>query len=129
MCLPSPGSVAFTPNTISWFLPKHIDPLISSGQFKLMEVHMGVNGERLDTAEMAARQYSLTVNDIYIIVEIPVGAVGGNFKVSCTELLLEQFLMMNEMLCLQPVPSTFICISKSENATSTKNTPSLYFKN
>ncbi|KAM6992413.1 uncharacterized protein LKV04_008474 [Tautogolabrus adspersus] len=74
------GSVSFTPNTISWFLPRHIDPLISSGQFQLLEVHMGVNGQRLDAAEMAARRYTLTVNDIHIIVEIPIGAVGGYFK-------------------------------------------------
>ncbi|XP_044185804.1 uncharacterized protein LOC122965693 [Thunnus albacares] len=74
------GSVALTPNTISWYLPRHIDPLISSQQFKLLEVHMGINGQRLDTAEMAARRYAITVNDVHIIVEIPVGAVGGYFK-------------------------------------------------
>uniref|UniRef100_UPI0037E87E56 uncharacterized protein n=1 Tax=Semicossyphus pulcher TaxID=241346 RepID=UPI0037E87E56 len=74
------GSVSFTPNTISWFLPRHIDPLISSGQFQLLEVHMGVDGQRLDAAEMAARRYSLSVNDIHIIVEIPIGAAGGYFK-------------------------------------------------
>ncbi len=46
---------------------------------------MGVDGQRLDAAEMAARRYSLSVNDIYIVAEIPVGAVGGYFKVSCSE--------------------------------------------
>uniref|UniRef100_A0A8C2ZPV2 ZP domain-containing protein n=1 Tax=Cyclopterus lumpus TaxID=8103 RepID=A0A8C2ZPV2_CYCLU len=65
---------------IRWFLPRHIDPLILSGQFKLLEVHMGVDGQRLDAAEMTDRRYSLSVNDIYIIIEIPVGAVGGHFK-------------------------------------------------
>ncbi|TDH00544.1 hypothetical protein EPR50_G00189350, partial [Perca flavescens] len=74
------GSVSFTPNKISWILPRHIDTLISSGQFKLLEVHMGVDGQRLDTAEMAARQYVLSVNEQHIIIEIPVGAVGGHFK-------------------------------------------------
>nr|XP_020497182.1 uncharacterized protein LOC109989675 [Labrus bergylta] len=74
------GSVFFTSNSISWFLPRHIDPLISSGQFQLLEVHIGVDGQKLDAAEMAARQYSLTVNDKHIIVEIPIGAVGGYFK-------------------------------------------------
>lgn len=81
------GSVSFTPNTITWFLPRHIDPSISSGQFKLLEVHMGVNGQRLEPAEMARRRYSLTVNDVYIITEIPIGADGGYFKVSGAELL------------------------------------------
>ncbi|XP_036943052.1 uncharacterized protein LOC119012925 [Acanthopagrus latus] len=74
------GSVSFTPNAISWFLPRHIDPLVSSGQFRLLEVHMGVDGQRLDPAEMAARGYTLSVNDVYIVVEIPIGAVGGYFK-------------------------------------------------
>nr|XP_046229753.1 uncharacterized protein LOC124050865 [Scatophagus argus] len=73
-------SVFITPNAISWFLPRHIDPLISSGQFTLLEVHMGIDGQRLEPAEMAARRYSLSVNDVHIIVEIPVGAVGGYFK-------------------------------------------------
>ncbi|KAI3363711.1 hypothetical protein L3Q82_001327 [Scortum barcoo] len=48
--------------------------------FQLLEVHMGINGQRLNAAEIAARRYSLSVNDVYIIVEIPVGAVGGSFK-------------------------------------------------
>lgn len=63
----------------------HIDPLIASGHFKLLEVHMGVDGQRLDAAEIAARQYSLSANDVHIVIEIPVGAVGGYFKVSGNE--------------------------------------------
>uniref|UniRef100_A0A3Q3KDJ3 ZP domain-containing protein n=1 Tax=Monopterus albus TaxID=43700 RepID=A0A3Q3KDJ3_MONAL len=74
------GSVSFTQNTITWYLPWHIDPLISSGQFKLLEVHMGVDGQRLDAAEMAARQYSMSVSGAYVIIEIPIGAVGGYYK-------------------------------------------------
>uniref|UniRef100_A0A3B4WA82 Uncharacterized LOC111661437 n=1 Tax=Seriola lalandi dorsalis TaxID=1841481 RepID=A0A3B4WA82_SERLL len=74
------GSVSFTPNKITWHLPRHIDPLISSGQFNLLEVHMGVDGQRLDAAEMAARQYALFISDIHIVIQIPVGAVGGYFK-------------------------------------------------
>ncbi|XP_059212870.1 uncharacterized protein LOC131991429 [Centropristis striata] len=74
------GSVSFTPRSISWFLPRHLGALISSGPVQLLEVHMGVDGERLDGAKMAARQYSLSVNDVHIILEIPVGAVGGHFK-------------------------------------------------
>ncbi|XP_034756365.1 uncharacterized protein LOC117961656 [Etheostoma cragini] len=74
------GSVSLTPNTISWILPRNIDPLMSSGQVKLLEVHMGVDGQRLNTAEMAARQYVLSVSDVHIVIKIPVGAVGGHFK-------------------------------------------------
>lgn len=43
---------------------------------------MGIDGQRLDSAEMAARQYVMSVNEIHIIIDIPVGAVGGYFKVS-----------------------------------------------
>ena len=85
ICPARTGSVSFTPNMITWFLPRHIDPLISSGQSKLLEVHMGIDGQRLDAAEMAARQYSLSINDLHIVIGIPVGAVGGYFKVSGTE--------------------------------------------
>uniref|UniRef100_A0A665WE69 Uncharacterized LOC115038229 n=1 Tax=Echeneis naucrates TaxID=173247 RepID=A0A665WE69_ECHNA len=74
------GSVSFTPDTITWYLPCQVDPLISSGQFKLLEVHMGVDGQRLDAAEMAARQYTLFLNDLHVVVQIPVGAAGGHFK-------------------------------------------------
>lgn len=45
---------------------------------------MGVDGQRLNTAEMAARQYVLSVNEQHIVIEIPVGAVGGHFKVRFT---------------------------------------------
>ncbi|XP_075940163.1 uncharacterized protein LOC142941920 [Anarhichas minor] len=74
------GSVFFTPDSISWFLPRNIEPLTSSSQFQLLEVHMGVDGQRLNVAEMAARHYSLSVNNVYILAKIPVGAVGGHFK-------------------------------------------------
>ena len=70
-------------------MPKHIDPLISAGRFRLMEVHMGVNGQRLDAEEMAARQYSLIINDVHIITKMPVGAIGGYMKV-CFTLVLTQ---------------------------------------
>uniref|UniRef100_A0A3Q1ILB5 ZP domain-containing protein n=1 Tax=Anabas testudineus TaxID=64144 RepID=A0A3Q1ILB5_ANATE len=74
------GSVSVSSNTIAWYLPWHIDPLISSKQFKLLEVHMGINGQRITTAEMAARQYSLIVSSTHIVIKIPIGAVGGYLK-------------------------------------------------
>ena len=80
-----PGSVHFTPDTITWFLPRHMDPLVSSSQFKLSELHVGVDGERLDATEMAARGYALSVDDKYVVLAIPVGAAGGYFKVGGTE--------------------------------------------
>ncbi|CAL8315679.1 unnamed protein product [Lota lota] len=74
------GYVMVHDNTISWFMPRHIDPLISTEKFTLLEVHMGVDGQRLDAEEMAARKYTLNINDVHIITEIPVGAIGGYFK-------------------------------------------------
>jgi hypothetical protein len=75
-------AVAFTPEVITWYMPKHIDPLFSSDAFTMLEVYMGIDAKRLDTEEMAARNYSVLVTEAHIIVEIPVGAVGGYFKVS-----------------------------------------------
>lgn len=75
------GSVVFTENSIRWFLPWYIDPLIS-GQVQLLEVHMGINGSRLEPTEVAARQYSLTIGEVYVILDIPFGSVGGHIKVS-----------------------------------------------
>lgn len=74
------GSIFFTENSVRWFLPQRIDPLIS-GQFHLLEVHVGIDGVRLDPAEVEARQYSLTVGEVYIVLEIPFGAIGGDIKV------------------------------------------------
>uniref|UniRef100_A0A8C7I2Y2 ZP domain-containing protein n=1 Tax=Oncorhynchus kisutch TaxID=8019 RepID=A0A8C7I2Y2_ONCKI len=75
-----PTPVAFTPEVITWYMPKHIDPLFSSDAFTMLEVYMGIDAKRLDTEEMAARNYSVLVTEAHIIVEIPVGAVGGYFK-------------------------------------------------
>ncbi|XP_038818484.1 uncharacterized protein LOC120019235 [Salvelinus namaycush] len=77
---PTPGAVAFTPEVITWYMPKHIDPLFSSDAFTMLEVYMGIDAKRLDTEEMAARNYSVLVTEAHIIVEIPVGAVGDYFK-------------------------------------------------
>uniref|UniRef100_A0A8C8H676 ZP-domain containing protein Ig-like domain-containing protein n=1 Tax=Oncorhynchus tshawytscha TaxID=74940 RepID=A0A8C8H676_ONCTS len=77
---PTPEAVAFTPEVITWYMPKHIDPLFSSDAFTMLEVYMGIDAKRLDIEEMAARNYSVLVTEAHIIVEIPVGAVGGYFK-------------------------------------------------
>uniref|UniRef100_I3JFN5 Uncharacterized LOC100695742 n=1 Tax=Oreochromis niloticus TaxID=8128 RepID=I3JFN5_ORENI len=69
--------VSFTPTMITWRLPQHIDPLMSSGRVQLLEVYLGINGQRLDPTEMPAK---LSADVSYIIVQIPVGADGGYFK-------------------------------------------------
>uniref|UniRef100_A0A672H231 Zona pellucida protein AX 2 n=1 Tax=Salarias fasciatus TaxID=181472 RepID=A0A672H231_SALFA len=82
LILPHLILVSFTSNLITWYLPRHIDPLISSGQFQLLEVHMGVDGQRLTPSEVQARRYSISVSDVHIVIDIPLGAAGGFFKVS-----------------------------------------------
>uniref|UniRef100_A0A3Q2FDF0 Zona pellucida protein AX 2 n=1 Tax=Cyprinodon variegatus TaxID=28743 RepID=A0A3Q2FDF0_CYPVA len=57
-----------------------MDPMISSGQFKLLEVHFGINGQRLNPLELQARGYSVALNDFYVITELPIGGVGGYYK-------------------------------------------------
>ncbi|KAM9703793.1 uncharacterized protein ACNS7B_002373 [Menidia menidia] len=79
-CPVQEGSVFFNSGIITWYLPRQIDPMITSGHYNLMEVHFGINGQRLDGAEMQARQYSLSLNDLYIVTQIPIGAVGGYYK-------------------------------------------------
>uniref|UniRef100_A0A6Q2ZFQ8 ZP domain-containing protein n=1 Tax=Esox lucius TaxID=8010 RepID=A0A6Q2ZFQ8_ESOLU len=74
------GSVTFTPELITWYLPRHIDPLFSSDAFTMLELYMGIDGKRLDKQEMAARKYSVSLMEVHVIVKIPVGAVGGYYK-------------------------------------------------
>lgn len=63
---------------ITWRLPQRIDPLMSSGRVQLLEVYLGINGQTLDPTQMPAK---LSTDDSYIIVQLPVGADGGYFKV------------------------------------------------
>lgn len=74
------GSVSFSDASIRWFLPKRITPLLSSGQLTLLDVGLGVDGRRLEAAELKARRYSLMEDETYIVVDIPIGAKGGYYK-------------------------------------------------
>ncbi|XP_034086546.1 uncharacterized protein LOC117555699 [Gymnodraco acuticeps] len=79
-CPQAQGGVFFTETSIRWFLPRRIDPLIYSKHFRLLEANMGVDGRKLEATEMSARNYSLTLDDLYVIVEIPIGAAGCHIK-------------------------------------------------
>ncbi|XP_037541468.1 uncharacterized protein LOC119418278 [Nematolebias whitei] len=79
-CPMQEGSVFFTPTTITWYLPRQPDPLITSGPFNLMAVHFGINGQRLSAAVMQAHQYFVSIDDYFIVTTIPIGAAGGYFK-------------------------------------------------
>ncbi|TNN77987.1 hypothetical protein EYF80_011740 [Liparis tanakae] len=73
------GGVLFTNNVISWHVPRRMTPLVD-GSFEIREMHMGINGRRLDGSQMAARGYTLSATDFHIIIEIPVGSPDGHYK-------------------------------------------------
>lgn len=54
---------------------------LADGSFKILEMHMGINGRRLDGSQMAARGYRLSTTDFHIVTEIPVGSPDGYYKV------------------------------------------------
>lgn len=49
--------------------------------FKILEMHMGINGQKLDESQMTARGYTLSATEFHIVVELPVGAPDGYYKV------------------------------------------------
>ncbi|XP_056292574.1 uncharacterized protein LOC130207868 [Pseudoliparis swirei] len=73
------GGVLFTNNVISWHVPRRMTPLVD-GSFEIREMHMGINGRRLDGSQMAARGYTLSTTEFHIIIEIPVGSPDGHYK-------------------------------------------------
>ncbi|XP_053192910.1 zona pellucida protein AX 1 [Scomber japonicus] len=73
------GGVLFTEDMISWHVPRRMTPLID-GSFKVLEMHMGINGQRLDKSQMAARGYTLSATDFHIVIELPVGSPDGYYK-------------------------------------------------
>lgn len=54
---------------------------LMDGTFRIVEMHMGINGQRLDRSQMAARGYTLSTTDFHIVAEIPVGSPDGYYKV------------------------------------------------
>ncbi|XP_030577152.1 uncharacterized protein LOC115774163 isoform X2 [Archocentrus centrarchus] len=73
------GGVIFTEDVISWYVPRRVTPFMD-GPFRIVEMHMGINGLRLDRSQMAARGYMLSTTDFHIVVEIPVGSPDGYYK-------------------------------------------------
>ncbi|KAL0965043.1 hypothetical protein UPYG_G00276040, partial [Umbra pygmaea] len=73
------GGVLFTDEVITWHVPRRISPLIS-GSVNILDTHMGIDGQRLDKAKMAARQYKLSVTSTHIVIEVPVGSPDGYYK-------------------------------------------------
>lgn len=79
-------------------------PLID-GSFKILEMHMGIDGQRLDKSQMAARGYTLSATDFHIVVEIPVGSPDGYYKVEKSPPF--------DLICRLPVTGPFACFIKT----------------
>nr|XP_055041376.1 zona pellucida protein AX 1 [Misgurnus anguillicaudatus] len=73
------GGLVFTDELITWNFP-WINPLIASAETNIIEMFMGIDGKRIDSAQMAARGYSLTIVDYQIVMKLPVGGPDGYYK-------------------------------------------------
>ncbi|XP_024912763.1 uncharacterized protein LOC103380918 isoform X1 [Cynoglossus semilaevis] len=73
------GGVLFTEDVISWYVPSRVTTLVD-GSVSILEMHMGINGQRLDASQMAARGYTLSQTDFHIAIELPVGSPDGYYK-------------------------------------------------
>uniref|UniRef100_A0A3B4FN65 Uncharacterized LOC102197790 n=1 Tax=Pundamilia nyererei TaxID=303518 RepID=A0A3B4FN65_9CICH len=76
---PTGGVLFIEKSVISWYIPRRMTPLMD-GTFRIVEMHMGINGQRLDRSQMAARGYTLSTTDFHIVAEIPVGSPDGYYK-------------------------------------------------
>uniref|UniRef100_A0A4W5PP43 Zona pellucida protein AX 1 n=1 Tax=Hucho hucho TaxID=62062 RepID=A0A4W5PP43_9TELE len=73
------GGLVFTDEVITWHVPRLIPPLISS-TVKILETHMGIDGQRLDKTMMAIRRYKLSITESHVVIELPVGSPDGYYK-------------------------------------------------
>ncbi|XP_061470410.1 uncharacterized protein LOC133379333 [Rhineura floridana] len=73
--------VTYTNETITWTIPKGIPPLlVGVGTIKELQVEMGVSLDKLSAQDIASRRYSVASDKDAIVVKIPIGAPGGNYK-------------------------------------------------
>uniref|UniRef100_A0A8C6MIR3 Uncharacterized LOC107377668 n=1 Tax=Nothobranchius furzeri TaxID=105023 RepID=A0A8C6MIR3_NOTFU len=91
------GGVLFTDEHIAWHVPRRVTPLLE-GKSKMVEMYMGINGQRLDKAQMAARKYTLSTTDFHIVVEIPIGSPDGYYKSRVQDNLYYVSYMIEPML-------------------------------
>ncbi|KAM6954090.1 uncharacterized protein FYW47_013047 [Aplochiton taeniatus] len=73
------GGVVFSEEVITWHVPRRITPLMNKA-VTILEMHMGIDGMRLDKTRMAARKYSLSDTGSHFVIEIPVGSPDGYYK-------------------------------------------------
>ncbi|XP_016086354.1 zona pellucida protein AX 1 [Sinocyclocheilus grahami] len=73
------GGLSFTDEMITWNFPR-FNPLMSSRETNLLEMFMGIDGKQIDSLQMAARGYVLTIVDDLIIMKMPIGGPDGFYK-------------------------------------------------
>ncbi|XP_062304599.1 uncharacterized protein LOC134008992 [Osmerus eperlanus] len=73
------GGLIFTDKTITWHVPRRITPVIK-GAIKILKMYMGIDGERMDKYQMAARKYTLSSTESHIVIELPIGTPDGYYK-------------------------------------------------
>ncbi|GCB64674.1 hypothetical protein scyTo_0000307 [Scyliorhinus torazame] len=71
--------VTFTDDIIMWTVPRIFTPIVS-GAVHQDNTSMGVNGIKLDPAQMAERNYTLDKNGTTLAINVPIGAQDGYFK-------------------------------------------------
>lgn len=74
------GGLSFTDEMITWFFPR-FNPLMGSPESTILGMFMGIDGKRIDSAQMTARGYVLTIVDNQIVMKIPIGGPDGYYKV------------------------------------------------
>ncbi|XP_036437925.1 zona pellucida protein AX 1 [Colossoma macropomum] len=73
------GGLHFTDNMITWYMPRYITPVMVQ-EHSILELYMGIDGKRLDPAQMNAMGYTLSLTDSHIIISLPVGGPDGYYK-------------------------------------------------
>lgn len=63
-------------------MPQYITPLMTDPRYQILEMHMGIDGKRINHALMEARGYTLIIKELQIIISLPVGGPDGYYKVS-----------------------------------------------
>ncbi|XP_016353310.1 zona pellucida protein AX 1 isoform X4 [Sinocyclocheilus anshuiensis] len=73
------GGLSFTDEMITWNFPR-FNPLMSSRETNLLEMFMGIDGKQIESLQMAARGYVLTIVDDLIVMKMPLGGPDGYYK-------------------------------------------------
>lgn len=73
----------FVGGMIVWTVPKNISPLLTgANSIQSSRIEFGVDLLNLSNAQILSRNYVVVDSSTVTTAQIPVGAVGGYFKVS-----------------------------------------------